>query len=332
MIDWLLKLSGRCNTHNMEKNELIGLRKEMIRLKHKYKQDEEAEVISEPDEDLNSEQDDIDNIIYGKRSVLQNRGHRGSVCAEVYGVFNKKVEFKPRVISKSQDQFDLFKDIIKNNFLFNCLDEADMNTVILAMEQIEIPKGNIVIKQKDSGDTLYLVEKGELDCYKSFDDREEKIYLKTYYPGDSFGELALLYNAPRQATIIAKENSKLLALDRETFNHIVKDSAIRKRERYENFLKSVHILNYVQHYEISLIAEALKLEKFSQGDYIIKINDEGDKFYILEEGYAYASKTLEQAEDQNVKDYGPGDYFGELALIRNDKRAANVIAKVKFNF
>jgi cAMP-dependent protein kinase regulator len=49
--------------------------------------------------------------------------------------------------------------------------------------------------------------------------------LKTYEPGDAFGELALLYNAPRAATIKAKVASQLWVLDRNTFNHIVKDAA-----------------------------------------------------------------------------------------------------------
>jgi cAMP-dependent protein kinase regulator len=46
----------------------------------------------------------------------------------------------------------------------------------------------------------------------------------------------LLYNAPRAATIIADSDSLLWSLDRQTFNHIVKGAASKKREKYENFL------------------------------------------------------------------------------------------------
>lgn len=56
---------------------------------------------------------------------------------------------------------------------------------------------------------------------------EQPKYLKTYKPGESFGELALLYNTPRAATIIAKSDSILYGLDRATFNGVVKDAAIK---------------------------------------------------------------------------------------------------------
>lgn len=61
-------------------------------------------------------------------------------------------------------------------------------------------------------------------------------------PGESFGELSLLYNAPRAASIIADEEALLWSLDRQTFNHIVKDAASKKREKYETFLEKVKIL------------------------------------------------------------------------------------------
>lgn len=73
--------------------------------------------------------------------------------------------------------------------------------------------------------------------------------MKEYHPGEGFGELALLYNAPRAATIKAKDEGVVWKLDRDTFNHIVKDAAARKREKYETFLSSVKILSSMDPYE-----------------------------------------------------------------------------------
>ncbi len=95
-------------------------------------------------------------------------------------------------------------------------------------------------------------------------------YLKTYNPGEAFGELALLYNAPRAATVRAKNECVLWALDRETFNHIVKDAAMKKREKYENILKNVEILHTVEPYEISQVADAVKVVNFAENEPIIK--------------------------------------------------------------
>ena len=60
--------------------------------------------------------------------------------------------------------------------------------------------------------------------------------MKTYQPGEGFGELALLYNAPRAASIQAKTDVTLWSLDRDTFNNIVKEASIKQREKYDEFL------------------------------------------------------------------------------------------------
>ena len=67
-----------------------------------------------------------------------------------------------------------------------------------------------------------MVETGVLSCSKLFPGKSEPTFLKKFNPGDAFGELALLYNAPRAATIISDADSHLWSLDRGTFNAIVK--------------------------------------------------------------------------------------------------------------
>ena len=79
-----------------------------------------------------------------------------------------------------------------------------------------------------------------------------------YGPGEAFGELALLYNAPRAATIKAVSQCCLFSLDRETFNHVVKDAAAAKRNRYEEFLGRVELLDTMDPYERMKIADVIK--------------------------------------------------------------------------
>ena len=93
--------------------------------------------------------------------------------------------------------------------------------------------------------------------------------MKTYKPGEAFGELSLLYNAPRAASIRAKCDCTYFALDRASFNHEVKDAAMKKRERYEKFLSTVSLLSTMDSYERSKIADVLISKEFKAGDKII---------------------------------------------------------------
>ena len=76
----------------------------------------------------------------------------------------------------------------------------------------------------------------------------------------------MLYNAPRAASIVSDTDSLLWCLDRETFNHIVKDSSRRKREQYESFLAKVKILESMEPYERSVLSDAFLTENFKAGD------------------------------------------------------------------
>lgn len=151
--------------------------------------------------------------------------------------------------------------------------------------------------------------------------------MKTYQPGEAFGELALLYNAPRAATITANEPCCLWKLDRDTFNHIVKDASQKRREKYEQFLESVSIFSTMEPYERSKLADAFVEHKYKSGDYVIKEGEAGNDLFLLQEGTAIATKCLKQGEDpQQVMEYKPGDFFGERALLKSEPRAANVVA------
>lgn len=124
---------------------------------------------------------------------------RQSVSAEVFGKYHIKEAFKAKVVPKSADVKKRIEERLTSAFMFMGLDDNDLKVVIDAMDEKKAPANEFVIKEGDNGDVLYIVESGELSCTKVIDGKET--YLKNFNPGDVFGELALLYNAPRAASI-----------------------------------------------------------------------------------------------------------------------------------
>jgi len=263
-----------------------------------------------------------------------NYNRRTSVSAESMNPQESSSEnWQAPVHPKTPEQQTRLRRAIAHNFIFTHLDEDQTHQVLGALMEKTIPaKGIKVITQGDVGDYFYVVEKGEFDVYVSStgkveagpDGQGKKV--NTMGAGSSFGELALMYNAPRAATVVSTEPSTLWALDRVTFRRILMDSAFQRRQMYEKFLAEVPLMDSLTEYERSKIADALNTKKFPAGHKIIIEGDLGEDFFILESGEA---EVFKNGVDHSVHKYSKGDYFGELALLNDAPRAATVIARTE---
>ncbi|MCJ1399287.1 hypothetical protein MMC11_002489 [Xylographa trunciseda] len=260
-------------------------------------------------------------------------GRRTSVSAESMNPQSSMDDnWKPPYHAKSDEQLARLRTAVAGNFLFSHLDDEQTSQILGALIEKPIPaKGIKVISQGDAGDYFYVVEKGSFDIYineaGSVQPGPEGTGKKvtTIGPGGSFGELALMYNAPRAATVMSTEAGSLLwYLDRITFRRILMDSAFARRRMYESFLNEVPLLSTLTPYERSKIADALETQKFPAGSTIIREGDPGEAFYLLESGGAavYKRETGQKA----LTTYKKGDYFGELALLDDKPRAASVVS------
>lgn len=183
-------------------------------------------------------------------------------------------------------------------------------------------KDDVVIKQGDIGDALFIVDVGSFDFLIQADPKSAPKKVGTAKPGDIFGELALMYNAPRAATVKCSSKTGFLwALNRKSFQTQVISSAASKTAQYDEWLTKVELLKPLTPMELNVVSQLLKREEFSEGDLIIKEGDEGDRFYIMAKGEARA-----YVKGKEVKKYEKqGDYFGEIALLTNAKRQASVL-------
>jgi len=283
------------------------------------------DIVSDEEEEEAEDVPDLDtNLAKNKRPTDNSRS---SVSAEVFGLNNQKTEYTPKVVEKTDEVKERISKRLEESFMFSNLDHKEKEIVLNAMEEHKFAKDDVVITQGDDGDVLYCVDSGKLNCFRKANKEDEGHgnQIKTYGPGEAFGELALLYNAPRAATIIAEEDSVCFSLDRDCFNNIVKEATVKRRERFDEFVNKVEILQELDAYERGQLSDCLTTETYNEGDTILKAGETGIKFYMIEEGTANAVQDKD-GQEEVVLQYTPNMYFGELALLNDDVRQASIVA------
>lgn len=260
------------------------------------------------------------------------RLRRKSVSAEGYDPEADEDDGERNIVyPKSDEQRRRLRDAVKHTLLFRSLDQEQMQVVLDAMFEKTVENGDHVIKQGDDGDNFYVIDKGRFDIFVDVDGQPRLV--GRYRNEGFFGELALMYNMPRAATIVASSPGSLWALDRVTFRRIVLKAAFLKRKAYEGLLESVPMLKSLDAYERMNVADALQSKVFEDGELIIKQGDVADCMYFVEEGRVRIvmrgkpeANHLTGEEEVEVNIIEKGGYFGELALVTHKPRAASAYA------
>ena len=182
--------------------------------------------------------------------------------------------------------------------------------------------GQIVFAAGSSGDRFYLVRSGQLRAIAP-----DGTEFGTIIPGEGFGELALLDQTVRSATIQAIEPVELWSLGRGHFNRWVKDryeivSRIRASRSEREALAALPFFKGLNGQELDRIAARLQTQRFADSEAVFFAGEPGERYYVVREGNALV--TL--ADGRRARTLGQGDGFGELALLFNKPRSATVTA------
>lgn len=207
--------------------------------------------------------------------------------------------------------------------MFSSLSPSEIEQLVMAMSEVKLTKGEAVIKQGDKGDNFYIVEKGDFDILVN------DVKVASRGAGDYFGELALMYNAPRAATVVAASPSTLWALDRLTFRNMVASNREDQLSEIKKALRAVKILESLTEEQLARIADAVQIIDFKAGDTIIRKGEAGDKastFYMIKAGQVKCKDIGEGDKRLADIELEAGKFFGERALLLDEPRAANVVA------
>jgi len=224
-------------------------------------EEEQQVVIDESQNDVMTADDADMAALYAKRTG----GGRKSVSAERYDPNEDADDDEPsKVIPKSDTQRKRLQAVAAKVMLLNRLDEEQLQNILDAMEERKVVPGDMVIQQGDDGDNFYVIESGTYDIIIN------DVKVGDYVESGFFGELALMYNMPRAATIKAVSAGTLWSLDRKTFRQIIVKANAIKRTQFEEFLKSVEILQHINETERAKIADVMESKKFQEKEIIIK--------------------------------------------------------------
>lgn len=230
------------------------------------------------------------------------------------------------VYPKSASSSEFLRRALTAHYLFESLGDEDMNRIIDCMRPASASSSEVIIRQGDMGDLFYCLETGTADAFV-----EGVGKVMSYTSGGCFGELALIYNTARAASVIAQSDCNLWALDLKTFRYILATTSSSKMVHRCEFLKKCLFLDPLSNEQISKLAGALEECNFEDGSYIIRQGDVGDCFYIIEDGAVKCTQVKATGREVELLTLRAGDYFGEMALMLDESRHANCIAvgKVK---
>ncbi|XP_030384055.1 cGMP-dependent protein kinase, isozyme 1 [Scaptodrosophila lebanonensis] len=214
------------------------------------------------------------------------------------------------------------KDAIMDNDFLKNIDASQVRQLVDSMYPLSIGKGEFVIREGEVGAHLYVSASGEFEVVQ-----QGKV-LHKMGPGKAFGELAILYNCTRTASIRVVSDARVWVLDRRVYQQIMTRSGLQRLENSVHFLKSVPLLRNLSEELITKIADVLELEFYAAGTYIIRQGAAGDTFFLISQGNVRVTQKLTPAalEETELRTLERGDYFGEQALINEDRRTANIIA------
>ncbi len=212
------------------------------------------------------------------------------------------------------------------------LDMASLDGLVARLVPIVIPEpGTDIVVQGDAGDSFYVVERGSAEVLI------DGFVISFVVAGDGFGERSLLRNVPRTATVRSREPTHLLMLSREDFLAAVLGQEADEVPEVEaggvsaasewtlknrvDALSKISLLSHLDRGQLTIMAERCVRTEWAAGERIVSQGEDGDTFYVVLDGRADVL-----VDGHKVNELLPGDQFGEIALLHDVPRTADVVA------
>jgi len=218
---------------------------------------------------------------------------------------------------------------------FALLSDAQFTGLLASARREEMPAGAVLIEQGAADRDFLVLLAGELEIRRRYvsPSGAEELEVGRLFPGDGAGEFAVLFGAPRQASVRALEPSTILRLEGERMDELLawsqrftdelRDTAsVRARM---NLVRQVAPFRQLPLERVRMAFERMQTRELPAGTTMVREGEAGDHYYLIESGHAEVWRTDPMTgETAQVATLGPGDAFGEEALLLGGFRNATV--------
>lgn len=252
----------------------------------------------------------------------------GNIGAVALTPLAKMKNLAGEISSKSVPATETIVSFLKEVPLFASLDDATIKALCSHIKLRKYAKNSAIVRQGEEGAHFYTIVDGTADVIVETGGKTKTVgRLST---GDSFGETALLEKGKRTASVVATTPSTLFEISRQAFDEFVVSHAESKEKiteviRLSKILLSSPVFSFMDQRQLSTLLKMLKTENVSAGTLIFSQGDEGNKFYLIREGRVHLTRVENSADTLDIT-LEEGQFFGEMALVKNIPRTASAKA------
>jgi CRP-like cAMP-binding protein len=231
--------------------------------------------------------------------------------------------------TERRDERGEYAELLRRIPLFASMDETEIDLVCANLTLERFGPGRVVIRQGEPGDKFYVVREGHVEVSQT-DGAGSARVVNSLDRGGYFGEMALLSDAPRNATCRTTMRTELLSLRRSDFRRLL-GSDLAWQAKLDDALARVALLRGIPAFaqldvhQLGLIASRLRGAHYREMELVLRQGEPGDAFYIIRSGRV-AITTAASGVETRVEERGPGEYIGEIALLQRGPRTATARA------
>lgn len=197
---------------------------------------------------------------------------------------------------------------------------------------MSFPFGAVIVREGEEADSIFVLASGRARAVKH-GAGDEEVPVGILHPGDTFGELGLVGNTTRSATVRASSEVEALRLDRSIFQALLKTHP-EVRDSFELHIRRRNLENFFRLYSafarlpsdaLALMLKELKPVDVTKGEVVVREGERAGPMYVVEEGRLRAYKQLD-GDRRDVAYLRKGDFFGEVSIFKGVAREATVEA------